>query len=104
MPHSCICKFHLFSFFLLLLAAHVVAESTFFSVNILKAKFSTTPRALSALLNDFNVMLDIDHLAPSSESSLGPVDLVSCACGSFGALDASRTCSTPPPPTPLPFS
>jgi hypothetical protein len=81
--------------FLLLFGSHVVAERTFFSVNILKTIFSTTPHALSTFLDQLNLMLDNHHPASSSESPPAPFDPVSCACGSFGALDPARSCGTP---------
>ena len=75
---------------LLLLSDNVIADSTFYSVNILKALFYSTPHAHINFPDAFNLL--------SPEAILPAFDPVSCACGSNGLVDGSRTCNSPPSP------
>jgi hypothetical protein len=75
--------------FLVLFPGNVIAESTFYSVNILKTWFSSTPHA-HMKFPGANPM--------SPEAVLPAFDPISCACGSNGLVDGSRMCNPPPFP------
>jgi hypothetical protein len=74
--------------FLLLFFANAIADTTFYSVNVLKALFFSTPHV--------NLPDAFDILSP--EAVLPAFDPVSCACGSNGLVDGHRTCNPPHPP------
>jgi hypothetical protein len=61
-------------------APNAIADSTFYSVNILKALFSSTPIASPAFDNVLNLVLDVPSSPPASELPAFPP--VSCDCGS----------------------
>ena len=75
--------------FLLLFFANAIADTTFYSVNILKALFFSTPHV--------KLPVALDLLSP--EAVLPAFDPVSCACGSNGLVDGHRTCNPPTLPT-----
>lgn len=75
--------------FLLLFFANAIADTTFYSVNILKALFFSNPHV------DLPDALDL--LSP--EAVFPAFDPVSCACGSNGLVDGHRTCNPPTLPT-----
>lgn len=77
--------------FLLLFSASVIAESTFYSVNVLKTFFSSS--------RDIEMPDNFDLLSP--EAVLPAFDPVSCTCGANavnGLVDGPRMCKPPPSP------
>jgi hypothetical protein len=79
--------------FLLLFSASVIAESTFYSVNVLKTFLSSSPDAHIEIPDNFDLL--------SPEAVLPAFDPLSCTCGSNdvnGLVDGPRTCNPPPSP------
>ncbi len=84
--------------FLLLIPSNSIADRTFYSVNILKTLFSSTPQPFNKFYDALNLITDTNLPVISPESVLPAFEPVSCACESNAPHDGSRTCSTPYPP------